>query len=136
MYKYIEFMFSQRKGGERTVPDEFPEPGIFKRLMHISCKGILHLKVCTSAWLYNIKLKYLTINKQSFILFTFLLIFISMNISLTLQRDLKQSLTVLVLLFIKHYYEWARSLFIFVAIWKILNVSKITLDRLHKNFEK
>lgn len=29
-----------------------------------------------------------------------------MNISLTLQRDLKQSLTMLALLFIKHYYEW------------------------------
>lgn len=44
-----------RKGDERTISVISPALRIFKRLMFISSKGILHLKI------YYIKLHYLTI---------------------------------------------------------------------------
>lgn len=68
--------------------------------------------------MYDIELHYLTIYKNTFILYTFLFNFISKIIFLTLQRDIKQSLIVLALLilFMKRYFEWARSFMYFLSL--------------------
>lgn len=66
--------------------------------------------------MYDIELHYLTIYKHTFILYTFIFNFISKIIFLTLQRDIKQSLTVLALLFMKRYFEWARSFMYFLSL--------------------
>lgn len=83
------------KGEERTIPVDSPAPRIFTIVLNNLCTS--HM-VCTS----NIELHYLTI-KQRYI-YTFLLIFISSLCSecsrSTLHCDLKQSLTVLALLYI------------------------------------
>lgn len=94
------------------MPVESPTPRTCNNL----CKS--HIKEAyiegLQQYMYIIELHSLGINKHTFILFS-LFLFLCL---FSLQRDLKQSLNVLALLFINRYLEWARSLFTFCCYLK------------------